>query len=293
MGPYPRSARDEPEYLNDGELDADAPHDPGEAPCPAETAPQGEAPESELPPRHEEPTETHTTPRRRRRGRPRHARCRVTEVAGDDSEDPARATPDPEPIISDPDEDEEESPPSPTRGGWGPARLQEFVLNTTLGRSSPSPALIPERERQPYGRQGPTSPAGRSPRERPRRERQPPAHLAEYVLGSLVTPPHPSPATGQGEPSPAYSPLHSYQFSPVPYSPEQFPTAEQLFPHPPELLSPIKTSYPRLIPLTLPSPPPRKALTTGTTGSQPQDPRPQPISARLAARLQELFGSDA
>ncbi|XP_063227049.1 uncharacterized protein LOC134533455 [Bacillus rossius redtenbacheri] len=115
------TAPDEPEYLSDGELDADAPHDPGEAPCPAETAPRGEAPESEPPPQHEEPTETHTTPHQWRRGRPRHARCRVTEVAADDSDDPARATPDPEPIISDPDEDEEESPPSPTRGGWGHA----------------------------------------------------------------------------------------------------------------------------------------------------------------------------
>ncbi|XP_063215503.1 serine/arginine repetitive matrix protein 1-like [Bacillus rossius redtenbacheri] len=173
-------ASHEPEHLSDGELDADAPHDPGEAPCPAETAPRGEAPESEPPPWHKEPTETHTTPRRRRRGRPRHARFRVTEVAADDTDDPARATPDPEPIISDPDEDEEESPPSPTRGGWGhaasladatfritvtqpreegagrprrtrrrPARLRESVLNTTPGRSSPSPALIPERERQP------------------------------------------------------------------------------------------------------------------------------------------------
>ncbi|XP_063227017.1 fibrous sheath CABYR-binding protein-like [Bacillus rossius redtenbacheri] len=113
------TAPDEPEHITDGELDAYAPQDPGEAPCPAETAPRGEAPESEPPPLHEEPTETHTTSRRRRRGRPRHARCRVTEDAGDDSDDPAGATPDPEPIISDPDEDEEESPPSPTRGGWG------------------------------------------------------------------------------------------------------------------------------------------------------------------------------
>ncbi|XP_063229059.1 uncharacterized protein LOC134534511 [Bacillus rossius redtenbacheri] len=104
----------------------------------------------------------------------------------------------------------------------------------------------------------------------------------EYHLGYF--------SSGPVAPSPIYSPLHSFDFPSVPYSPEHPPSAAPLFPHPPQLLSPIKSSPP-LLPIDIPPLPDRRPPKPYEEGSQPQDPRPQPISARLTARLQDLFGS--
>ncbi|XP_063218628.1 artemin-like [Bacillus rossius redtenbacheri] len=58
---------------------------------------------------------------------------------------------------------------------------------------------VVEDDSEDPARATPDPPEGSSPRERPRRERRPPAHLAEYVLGSLITPPHTSPARAATE----------------------------------------------------------------------------------------------
>ncbi|XP_063223123.1 uncharacterized protein LOC134531354 [Bacillus rossius redtenbacheri] len=99
--------------------------------------------------------------------------------------------------------------------------------------------------------------------------------------------------TGPAEPSPTYHPESLGQYSPVPYSPGHSPSAQFLFPHPPTPVSPTGSPAPPLISIEVPPPPDRRPLKPYTAGDSPRDPRPQPISARLAARLQELFGPDS